>query len=301
MYSGFDTRPIRDRMDEFDKRVYDQLTAERDSLDSSFVNAIRLLDDELSNLRAKATGLAPGEVVLTEKIVVPVDENPGYNFVGKLLGPKGITLKSMQGDTGTKMTILGKGSVRNRDKEDELRNSGSKEWEHLKEPLYVFIEARGPPNLAKARMAAAVAEVKKMLIPQDPHFDAVRQEQRFMMGFIPPPGQMAPPPPEMMSPVRGRGRGRGPRGSRGRGMRGGGMNGPPAMGPMHHGSVSPPGRNSEMGMDSRLFSNQHISSMEGNFRGNSDWKSFPSRSGRSYRDHPYERKIEYGHEVNHPY
>lgn len=50
--------------------------------------------------------------------------------------------------------------------EDELRNSGSKEWEHLKDPLYVYIEARGPPNIAKAKMAAAVAEVKKMLIPQ---------------------------------------------------------------------------------------------------------------------------------------
>eukprot|EP00800_Vazella_pourtalesii_P014649 TRINITY_DN3762_c0_g1_i3.p3 TRINITY_DN3762_c0_g1~~TRINITY_DN3762_c0_g1_i3.p3 ORF type:complete len:131 (+),score=34.64 TRINITY_DN3762_c0_g1_i3:39-395(+) len=116
MYSGFDGRPIRERMDDFDKGLYDQLIAERDSLDSSFINAIRLLEEEISNLRGKATGLAPGEVVLTEKIVVPVDENPGYNFVGKLLGPKGITLKSMQGDTGTKMTILGKGSVRNRDK-----------------------------------------------------------------------------------------------------------------------------------------------------------------------------------------
>ena len=81
MYSGFDTRPIRDRMDELDKRVYDQLMAERDSLDSSFVNAIRLLDDEISNLRAKATGLAPGEVVLTEKILVPVDENPGVSLI----------------------------------------------------------------------------------------------------------------------------------------------------------------------------------------------------------------------------
>ena len=80
MYTGFDTRPIRDRMDDLDKRVYDQLVAERDSLDSSFVNAIRLLDDEISNLRAKATGLAPGEIVLTEKILVPVDENPGVSL-----------------------------------------------------------------------------------------------------------------------------------------------------------------------------------------------------------------------------
>ena len=80
MYSSFDTRPIRDRMIEEDKQVYDQLVAERDSLDSSFVNAIRLLDDEIANLKAKATGLAPGEVVLTEKIFVPVDENPGVSL-----------------------------------------------------------------------------------------------------------------------------------------------------------------------------------------------------------------------------
>ena len=65
-----------------------------------------------------------------------------------------------------------------------------------------------------------------------------------MMGFMPPPAQMAPPPPEVIGPIRGRGRGRGgPRGSRGRGI-GRGANGP-SMGAMHHGSASPPGRNSD--------------------------------------------------------
>ena len=72
------------------------------------------------------------------------------------------------------------------------------------------------------------------------------------MGFIPPPGQMAPPPQEMIAPVRGRGRGRPHRGSRGRGM-GRGMNGPPPMGSMHHGSGSPPGRMSEMVSFKNLF------------------------------------------------
>jgi len=39
-----------------------------------------------------------------------------YNFVGKLLGPKGNSLKWLQEQTQTKMAILGRGSMRNKDK-----------------------------------------------------------------------------------------------------------------------------------------------------------------------------------------
>lgn len=39
-----------------------------------------------------------------------------FNFVGKLLGPKGNSLKRLQEDTMTKMAILGKGSMRNKEK-----------------------------------------------------------------------------------------------------------------------------------------------------------------------------------------
>ena len=37
-----------------------------------------------------------------------------FNFIGKLLGPKGNTLKRMQDETGCKMAILGKGSMRDK-------------------------------------------------------------------------------------------------------------------------------------------------------------------------------------------
>jgi rRNA processing protein Krr1/Pno1 len=36
--------------------------------------------------------------------------------VGKLLGPKGMSLKRLQEETGTKMSILGKGSMRDKGK-----------------------------------------------------------------------------------------------------------------------------------------------------------------------------------------
>ena len=39
-----------------------------------------------------------------------------FNFVGKLLGPGGNTLKRLQEETGCKMAIMGKGSMRDKAK-----------------------------------------------------------------------------------------------------------------------------------------------------------------------------------------
>lgn len=39
-----------------------------------------------------------------------------FNFVGKLLGPRGNSMKRLQEETGVKMSILGKGSMRDKEK-----------------------------------------------------------------------------------------------------------------------------------------------------------------------------------------
>ena len=39
-----------------------------------------------------------------------------FNFVGKLLGPKGNSMKRLQEETMTKMAILGRGSMRDKQK-----------------------------------------------------------------------------------------------------------------------------------------------------------------------------------------
>ena len=39
-----------------------------------------------------------------------------FNFVGKLLGPKGNSLKRLQEDTMCKMAVLGRGSMKDRQK-----------------------------------------------------------------------------------------------------------------------------------------------------------------------------------------
>lgn len=38
------------------------------------------------------------------------------NFVGKLLGPQGNTIKRLQEETGAKISVLGKGSMRDKNK-----------------------------------------------------------------------------------------------------------------------------------------------------------------------------------------
>lgn len=98
-----------------------------------------------------------------EKIFVDLEEQKKYNLIGRLLGPKGLTLKRIQAETGTKMSILGRGSIKDPIKEEELRISGKPMYDHLREDLHILIEAS--PPAATSKVAAGVAEVRKMLIP----------------------------------------------------------------------------------------------------------------------------------------
>ena len=70
-------------------------------------------------------------VRVSAKVSVPVKEHPKvrhesfktmkkipnflqFNFVGKLLGPRGSSLKQLQEDTMTRMAVLGRGSMKNK-------------------------------------------------------------------------------------------------------------------------------------------------------------------------------------------
>ena len=49
---------------------------------------------------------------VSDKVSIPQDDHPEINFVGLLIGPRGNTLKSMEKDTGAKIIIRGKGSIK---------------------------------------------------------------------------------------------------------------------------------------------------------------------------------------------
>ncbi|EFJ27692.1 hypothetical protein SELMODRAFT_77639, partial [Selaginella moellendorffii] len=49
---------------------------------------------------------------LQKKLYIPSKEYPGYNFIGLIIGPRGNTQKRMEKETGAKIVIRGKGSVK---------------------------------------------------------------------------------------------------------------------------------------------------------------------------------------------
>ena len=71
----------------------------------------------------------------TAKVFVPVEEFPHYNFIGLILGPRGNTQRRLEGETGCKISIRGKGSIK-----EGSRGRNSKLVEAAEvDPLHVSI------------------------------------------------------------------------------------------------------------------------------------------------------------------
>merc|ERR1712241_1440093 len=163
--------------------------SEAEAAASKTNHAIKLLEQEIARVQSGRAGGAvqyrePIKYVdvyrerpirLTVRVLVPVREHPKFNFMGKLLGPKGNSMKRLQEETMTKMAVLGRGSMRDKAKEEELRSSADPKYQHLHEDLHVEITAFAPPAEAHARVAFALTEVRKYLIPDSN--DEIRQEQ----------------------------------------------------------------------------------------------------------------------------
>ncbi|KAH9619302.1 hypothetical protein KSS87_019487 [Heliosperma pusillum] len=54
------------------------------------------------------------------RLEIPVDAYPNFNFVGRLLGPRGNSLKRVEASTGCRVYIRGKGSIKDPDKAKEI-------------------------------------------------------------------------------------------------------------------------------------------------------------------------------------
>ncbi|KAK9533504.1 KH domain-containing, RNA-binding, signal transduction-associated protein 1-like [Anarhichas minor] len=223
-----------------DSKYLPELQAEKDSLDQSFTHAMKLISAEIERIGKGETKKEPEKetyldlfatknLKLKERVLIPTKQYPRVNFVGKLLGPQGSTIKRLQEETGAKISVLGKGSMRDKNKEEELRKGGEAKYAHLSMELHVFIEVMAPIPEAYMRMAHAMEEVKKFLIPEpgeheymDPNFLNGSQDcPRGRGGHL---GRGRGGPPGAGGP-RGRGMPRGaPRGAmRGGGPRGGGL------------------------------------------------------------------------------
>ncbi|KAF6717615.1 Protein quaking-A [Oryzias melastigma] len=121
-------------------------------------------------------------VHLQEKLFVPVKEYPDYNFVGRILGPRGLTAKQLEAETGCKIMVRGKSSMR--DKKKEEQNRGKPNWEHLNEDLHVLITVEDTQTRAEIKMKRAVEEVKKLLVPAAEGEDNLKKMQLMELAIL---------------------------------------------------------------------------------------------------------------------
>ena len=87
----------------------------------------------------------PPNIRLHEKVWIPQEEHPEINFVGLLIGPRGNTLKALEQETGARIIIRGKGSI----KEGKLlRRDGPMPGEN--EPLHAYVTGTDMTVIKKA-------------------------------------------------------------------------------------------------------------------------------------------------------
>ncbi|XP_074641883.1 protein quaking-B-like isoform X3 [Tubulanus polymorphus] len=140
-----------------------------------FQHMERLLDEEIFKVRLQLFHIflanmieqvelptATGPVVtLSDKVYVPVKEYPDFNFVGRLLGPRGTTAKFLEHVLNCKIMVRGRGSMRDKAKEEQQR--GKQHWEHLSDELHVLLTVEDTHERAEILLRRAVKGIKKFL------------------------------------------------------------------------------------------------------------------------------------------
>lgn len=109
------------------------------------------------------------------RLEIPVDTYPTFNFVGRLLGPRGNSLKRVEASTGCRVYIRGKGSIKDPGKEEKLR--GRPGYEHLCDPLHILVEAELPSNIVDTRLRQAQEIIEELLKPVDESQDFYKRQQ----------------------------------------------------------------------------------------------------------------------------
>ncbi|XP_051125071.1 KH domain-containing protein At5g56140-like [Andrographis paniculata] len=111
----------------------------------------------------------------TIRIDIPVDQFPNYNFVGRVLGPRGNSLKRVEATTECRVLIRGRGSIKDPTKEEMMR--GKPGYEHLNEPLHILVEGELPVEIIDARLMQAREILEDLLKPVDESQDFYKKQQ----------------------------------------------------------------------------------------------------------------------------
>jgi len=155
-------------------------TAEVDALEQELAQidpkvmpiAHRFISKELERLKVRENPefirKDASVVRLVQKVLVPVHEAPEFNFVGKILGPKGEHMKRIAQETHTKLAIMGRGSKKERAEEDKLLATGDPEHDHLNYPLHVRVEAKDHPSRVWGNLQKSLDMIVPLMVADPP-------------------------------------------------------------------------------------------------------------------------------------
>ncbi|KAK7825312.1 KH domain-containing protein At5g56140 [Quercus suber] len=118
----------------------------------------------------------------TLRVDIPVEKYPNYNFVGRLLGPRGNSLKRVEASTECRVLIRGRGSIKDPTREEMMR--GKPGYEHLNEPLHILVEAELPVEIIDARLMQAREILEDLLKPVDETHDFYKKQQLRELAMI---------------------------------------------------------------------------------------------------------------------
>ncbi|KAI3810161.1 hypothetical protein L1987_19771 [Smallanthus sonchifolius] len=135
-----------------------------------------LLQSSSSQSWLGSQGSSSGLIVKrTVRVEIPVATYPNFNFVGRLLGPRGNSLKRVEASTDCRVLIRGHGSIKDPAKEEMMR--GKPGFEHLNEPLHILVEAELPVDIIEARLMQAREILEDLLRPVDETHDFYKKQQ----------------------------------------------------------------------------------------------------------------------------
>merc|ERR1712176_339333 len=100
----------------------------------------------------------------TRKIYMATDKYPTFNFVGRIVGPRGRTIKEIESKTGVKMLIRGRGSMKDSNMEEARR--GKPNYEHLNEKLHVVLSIDGSEDYCRKKLDYAEKELRALTDPE---------------------------------------------------------------------------------------------------------------------------------------
>ncbi|KAJ8765131.1 hypothetical protein K2173_010619 [Erythroxylum novogranatense] len=124
------------------------------------------------NSQGSSSGLI---VKRTMRVDIPVGKYPNYNFVGRLLGPRGNSLKRVEANAECRVLIRGRGSIKDAAREEMMR--GKPGYEHLNEPLHILVEAELPVEIVDTRLMQAREILEDLLKPVDESQDFYKKHQ----------------------------------------------------------------------------------------------------------------------------